>query len=184
MQPAEHAPADAESAEKQAPASGSSPLAGDGVGGPSATGTAIAGAGPAPPPTTSAVAVSAAAGSQRVGVPGSGQATVAALRRPLESVGQAHMASLVAQLLLAEGILDVHSWCPVITSLACEAAATIQPSAMVAFGNNDPRFYVKVRCAGGFQSLKSKVFKGLGSGFLQVHSSPPDLKLQEEICIV
>lgn len=37
-----------------------------------------------------------------------------------------------------------HRWAPLVTQLAQEAAGHLSPSAMAAYGNNDPREYVKV----------------------------------------
>lgn len=63
-----------------------------------------------------------------------------------QSVSEQHLAAIAAQLLLAEGIQDVGMWLPIICCLALEAAQSVSPSAMVANGNIDPRFYIKVRC--------------------------------------
>ena len=61
-----------------------------------------------------------------------------------QSVSEQHLGAIAAQLLLAEGIQDVGSWLPIICCLALEAAQSVSPSAMVANGNIDPRFYIKV----------------------------------------
>ncbi len=61
-----------------------------------------------------------------------------------QNVSEQHLAAIAAQLLLAEGIQDVGSWLPIICCLALEAAQSVLPSAMVANGIIDPRFYIKV----------------------------------------
>ena len=66
-----------------------------------------------------------------------------AFRLPLSVVADQHLAALAAQLLKAEHVDDLGSWCPVITCLAMEAAAAVSPTAMAAFGVRDPRFYIK-----------------------------------------
>lgn len=43
--------------------------------------------------------------------------------------------------------LFVQAWLPVLRQLVKEAANAVQPAAAAAFGENDPRFYVKVRMA-------------------------------------
>lgn len=65
-------------------------------------------------------------------------------RLPLTVVADQHVAALTAQLLKAEHVDDVSTWCPVITCLAMEAASALSPTAMSAFGVRDPRFYIKV----------------------------------------
>ena len=69
-------------------------------------------------------------------------------RMAFQSVSEQHLAAIAAQLLLAEGIQDVGTWLPIICCLALEAAQSASPSAMVANGNIDPRFYIKVSCPG------------------------------------
>ena len=59
-------------------------------------------------------------------------------------VSQQHLAAVVEQLLIAEGCADVPIWQPIVTKLATEAAASVQPSALAAFGVADPRFFIKV----------------------------------------
>lgn len=58
------------------------------------------------------------------------------------------LAATVDQLLLAYNVQDPEVWAPIITRLADEAAGMLSPAKAVAFGNLDPRFYVKV-CARG-----------------------------------
>jgi len=50
----------------------------------------------------------------------------------------------VDQLLVAYDVQDAFIWGPIITHLAEEAAAKLSPAKAVAFGNLDPRFYIKV----------------------------------------
>ena len=59
-------------------------------------------------------------------------------------VSQQHLSAVVEQLLSAEGIADVSVWQPIVTKLATEAAASVQPAALAAFGVADPRFFIKV----------------------------------------
>ncbi|KAK9819645.1 hypothetical protein WJX72_000689 [[Myrmecia] bisecta] len=73
------------------------------------------------------------------------QPITAFLRVALTEVAQRHLAAVVVQLLVAEGVHNVTSWGPAITRLACEAAAAISPPAVAAYGVNDPRFYIKVK---------------------------------------
>ncbi len=80
---------------------------------------------------------------------------VGTCRMAFQSVSEQHLAALAAQLLLAEGIQDVGSWLPIICCLALEAAQSVSPSAMVANGNIDPRFYIKVQRPTKIPCLKS-----------------------------
>lgn len=42
----------------------------------------------------------------------------------------------------------VQVWLPILLQLVGEACNAVQPAAAAAFGENDPRFYVKVRATG------------------------------------
>jgi hypothetical protein len=55
------------------------------------------------------------------------------------------------RILCVVSVLTVQVWLPVLLGLVKEAANAVQPAAAAAFGENDPRFYVKVstlRCTG------------------------------------
>lgn len=69
---------------------------------------------------------------------------VATHRLAFGEVASRHLAAVVGQLLAADGVADVAGWVPLVTLLACEAAASLSPAALVACGVSDPRFYVKV----------------------------------------
>jgi hypothetical protein len=77
-----------------------------------------------------------------------------ASRGPFEEVAGEQLAATVDQLLLAYNVQDPEVWVPIITRLADEAAGMLSPAKAVAFGNLDPRFYVKV-CARGSIPLPS-----------------------------
>lgn len=67
-------------------------------------------------------------------------------RKSLTEVSQQHLYSIVSQLLRATAVADSAKWCPIVTCLAMEAAASVSPPALTACGNLDPRFYIKVSC--------------------------------------
>ena len=69
---------------------------------------------------------------------------VGAHREAFAAVANKHLAAVVAQLLAAEGIQDVATWCPLITQMGQQAAQALSPSAMAAHGVSDPRHYIKV----------------------------------------
>eukprot|EP00775_Hariotina_reticulata_P003720 gene3720-3982_t len=56
-----------------------------------------------------------------------------------------HLELLLHQLLVAEDVADAESWLPIVLQLASEAARCVLPAAAAAFGEQDPRFYVKVK---------------------------------------
>ena len=66
-------------------------------------------------------------------------------RVPFEEVAEQQLAATVDQLLLAYGVQDAAVWSPIITHLAEEAASKLSPAEAVAFGNLDPRFYIKAQ---------------------------------------
>ena len=68
-------------------------------------------------------------------------------RVPFEEVAEQQLAATVDQLLLAYGVQDAAAWGPIITRLAEEAAGKLSPAEAVAYGNLDPRFYIKARAA-------------------------------------
>ena len=72
---------------------------------------------------------------------------VGAHREAFAAVANKHLAAVVAQLLAAEGIQDVATWCPLITQMGQQAAQALSPSAMAAHGVSDPRHYIKVGAA-------------------------------------
>ena len=72
---------------------------------------------------------------------------VGAHREAFAAVANKHLAAVVAQLLAAEGIQDVATWCPLITQMGQQAAQALSPSAMAAHGVSDPRHYIKVGTA-------------------------------------
>ena len=74
-----------------------------------------------------------------------------ASRGPFEEVAGEQLAATVDQLLLAYNVQDPEVWASIITRLADEAAGMLSPAKAVAFGNLDPRFYVKVRARGSIQ---------------------------------
>lgn len=68
-------------------------------------------------------------------------------RAAFAAVAGKHLEALVHQLLDAEGVEAVGEWVPVVCQLAQQAAAALSPSAAVAHGKLDPRFYIKVSAA-------------------------------------
>ncbi len=56
-------------------------------------------------------------------------------RAPLSEVNHSHLVAVTASLLRSCGVADVHRWCPVVTCLASEAAASISPDAVAASGS-------------------------------------------------
>ncbi len=67
-------------------------------------------------------------------------------RGPFTEVAEQQLAATVDQLLLAYGVSDAAIWGPIISHLAEEAAGKLSPALAVAYGNLDPRFYIKVCC--------------------------------------
>lgn len=59
-------------------------------------------------------------------------------------MAEQQLAATVDQLLLAYGVPDAATWGPIISHLAEEAAGKLSPALAVAYGNLDPRFYIKV----------------------------------------
>ena len=55
------------------------------------------------------------------------------------------LAATVDQLLLAYNVQEPGVWAPIVKRLADEAAGMLSPGKAVAYGNLDPRFYIKVR---------------------------------------
>ena len=55
----------------------------------------------------------------------------------------AHLELLLHQLLVAEDVADAERWLPIVLRLASDAAQCVLPAAAAAFGEQDPRFYVK-----------------------------------------
>jgi hypothetical protein len=69
-------------------------------------------------------------------------------------VAEQQLAAMVDQLLMAYGVAEAPVWGPILTRLAEEATTMLSPAQAVAFGNLDPRFYIKVmhrprRCDAG-----------------------------------
>ena len=58
--------------------------------------------------------------------------------------------AITASLLRSCGVEDVHRWCPVVTCLAVEAAASISPACVATTGSIDPRSYLKVHAPDDF----------------------------------
>lgn len=65
-------------------------------------------------------------------------------RAPLDAALQQHLQDVTACLLRAHGVKDASRWCPIVTCLAEEAAASISPDLVSAKGNLDPRVHIKV----------------------------------------
>lgn len=65
-------------------------------------------------------------------------------RQPFAAAAEQHLAALAAQLLAAQRVTDVATWCPIVTCLALGAAAAVSPTAMAAQGTQDPSHYIKV----------------------------------------
>ncbi len=65
-------------------------------------------------------------------------------RGPFEEVAGEQLAATVDQLLVAYNVQEPDVWAPIITRLADEAASMLSPARAVAYGNLDPRFYIKV----------------------------------------
>ena len=62
-----------------------------------------------------------------------------------EEVAGEQLAATVDQLLLAYNVQEPDVWAPIVKRLADEAAGMLSPGKAVAYGNLDPRFYIKVR---------------------------------------
>ncbi|BDA49325.1 probable 1-phosphatidylinositol-3-phosphate 5-kinase FAB1C [Coccomyxa sp. Obi] len=71
------------------------------------------------------------------------------IRGPFTEVAEQQLAATVDQLLLAYGVSDAATWGPIISHLAEEAAGKLSPALAVAYGNLDPRFYIKVKKVAG-----------------------------------
>ncbi|KAF6260565.1 hypothetical protein COO60DRAFT_884435 [Scenedesmus sp. NREL 46B-D3] len=56
-----------------------------------------------------------------------------------------HLQQLLWQLLQAEDVQQPDMWLPIVLRLVCEASRALLPAAAAAFGEQDPRFYVKVK---------------------------------------
>jgi len=65
-------------------------------------------------------------------------------RGPFEEVAGEQLAATVDQLLVAYNVQEPDVWAPIITRLADKAASMLSPARAVAYGNLDPRFYIKV----------------------------------------
>ena len=59
------------------------------------------------------------------------------------------------QLLLAYNVQEPDVWAPIVKRLADEAAGMLSPGKAVAYGNLDPRFYIKVRLRQAHWSMRT-----------------------------
>jgi hypothetical protein len=65
-------------------------------------------------------------------------------RQEFAPVADEHLQQLLWQLLQAEDVQQPDMWVPIVLRLVCEASRALLPAAAAAFGEQDPRFYVKV----------------------------------------
>lgn len=68
-------------------------------------------------------------------------------RQEFALVAERHVQLLLWQLLQAEDVERPDMWMPIILRLVNEACKALLPAAAAAYGQQDPRFYVKVRIA-------------------------------------
>jgi hypothetical protein len=77
-------------------------------------------------------------------------------RQELARAADEHLQQLLWQLLQAEDVQQPDLWLPIVLRLVCEASKALLPAAAAAFGEQDPRFYVKVsasRCCNGLRKF-------------------------------
>ena len=67
------------------------------------------------------------------------------------------LAATVDQLLLAYNVQEPDVWAPIVKRLADEAAGMLSPGKAVAYGNLDPRFYIKVRLRQAHWSMQTSL---------------------------
>lgn len=65
-------------------------------------------------------------------------------RQDFAQAADQHLEHLLWQLLQAEEVQQPEAWLPIVLRLVCEASCALLPAAAAAFGEQDPRFYVKV----------------------------------------
>jgi hypothetical protein len=65
-------------------------------------------------------------------------------RQEFARAADEHLQQLLWQLLQAEDVQQPDMWLPIVLRLVCEASRALLPAAAAAFGEQDPRFYVKV----------------------------------------
>eukprot|EP00891_Asterochloris_glomerata_P002005 jgi/Astpho2/2005/Aster-x0091 len=110
---------------------------------------------------------------------------VGAHREAFAAVANKHLAAVVAQLLAAEGIQDVATWCPLITQMGQQAAQALSPSAMAAHGVSDPRHYIKVKKVPGVaQPGDSCLVDGLVCRRKLAHKRMPSRVVQPRIMML
>lgn len=66
-------------------------------------------------------------------------------RQECAVAAEEHMRLLLWQLLQAEEVGQADEWMPIVLRLVSESSKALLPAAAAAFGQQDPRFYVKVR---------------------------------------
>lgn len=65
-------------------------------------------------------------------------------RQEFARAADEHLQQLLWQLLQAEEVQQPDLWLPIVLRLVCDASRALLPAAAAAFGEQDPRFYVKV----------------------------------------
>ena len=84
-------------------------------------------------------------------------------RQPFVAAAEQHLAALAAQVLASQRVVDVATWCPIVTCLALGAAAAVSPTAMAAQGNQDPSHYIKVQSSGALQLFMELLYAWLAA---------------------
>jgi hypothetical protein len=65
-------------------------------------------------------------------------------RQEIAGAADEHLSLMLWQLLRAEEVEDAESWHGTLLQLTCQAARCLLPAAAAAFGQQDPRYYIKV----------------------------------------
>eukprot|EP00879_Flechtneria_rotunda_P010433 GHRR01010909.1.p1 GENE.GHRR01010909.1~~GHRR01010909.1.p1 ORF type:complete len:2140 (+),score=1004.14 GHRR01010909.1:414-6833(+) len=85
-------------------------------------------------------------------------------RQAFAKAADEHLQLLVRQLIVAEEVQAADAWLPIVVKLACQAARSLLPAAAAAYGQQDPRSYVKVKRLPGMGSpADSCVVKGVAA---------------------
>lgn len=129
---------------------------------PSAIPPAVSGVAQAPAGSAAGAAKSAANGSTPAGSVSSSPTPsgssglhplVQLNRQEFAVAAEQHLQLLLWQLLQAEDVEQADVWMPIVLRLVTEASKALLPAAAAAFGQQDPRFYVKVRAQAGSLDL-------------------------------
>jgi hypothetical protein len=83
-------------------------------------------------------------------------------RQAFTEAAEQHLGHLVLQLLRAEDVPDALTWAPLLSSLAHKAAGSLLSAAAAAHGEQDPRYYIKVRLGELWSSEGEFEFQLLG----------------------